>query len=171
MLSKRPNIKPILTKGDRMMEVVTRLLLLVMWGLTVYFYAILPETIPIHFNGAGEIDNYGNKATIFLLPVISTFVYALLSILNNYPYIFNYPVNITEENALYQYTLATRFIRLLNLCMVLLFLFIQCAFYYSATVKFPGSFVVFAPIVLFTLPLIIYVVKATKVKNRAPQDL
>ncbi|MHC1722346.1 MAG: SdpI family protein [Aminipila sp.] len=30
----------------------------------------LPEKIPMHFNMAGEIDNYGSKYTIFLAPVL-----------------------------------------------------------------------------------------------------
>lgn len=31
-------------------------------------YSYLPEQIPIHFNAAGEIDNYGGRISIFLAP-------------------------------------------------------------------------------------------------------
>lgn len=31
-------------------------------------YSYLPEQIPIHFNAAGEVDNYGGRISIFLAP-------------------------------------------------------------------------------------------------------
>ena len=38
-------------------------------GLLVF--SNLPDTIPIHFNEVGEVDNYGSRWTIFLAPIIS----------------------------------------------------------------------------------------------------
>ena len=35
----------------------------------VRFHA-MPDQVPIHYNAAGEIDNYGPKATVFVLPVV-----------------------------------------------------------------------------------------------------
>ncbi|MDD2494015.1 MAG: SdpI family protein [Tissierellia bacterium] len=36
----------------------------------IFSYGYLPDQIPIHFNVAGEIDNYGGKIYIFLFPAI-----------------------------------------------------------------------------------------------------
>ena len=48
-----------------------------------YLYPTLPQIIPTHFNASGEVDAWGDKSTIFLLPgimgVVSIFVYALLT--------------------------------------------------------------------------------------------
>jgi uncharacterized membrane protein len=40
----------------------------------------LPKIIPIHWNGAGEIDGCGSKITIFLMPVITIFLVFILAI-------------------------------------------------------------------------------------------
>ena len=69
------------------------------WALTLTNYSILPEIIPIHFNGAGKADGFGNKTHIFVLPIISTLLFIGLTILNKHPHIFNYPSQITKENA------------------------------------------------------------------------
>lgn len=35
----------------------------------IYLYIKLPETVPIHWNAAAQIDNWGRKETIFIIPV------------------------------------------------------------------------------------------------------
>ena len=91
------------------------------WALPLINYFDLPEIIPIHFNGAGKADRFGNKTHIFILPIISTLLFIGLTILNKRPHIFNYPSQITKENAVHQYTNATRMMRVLKLVIVLLF--------------------------------------------------
>jgi hypothetical protein len=44
-----------------------------------------------------------------------------MTILNRYPYLFNYPIAINSENALRQYTNSTRMIRYLKLSVVTIF--------------------------------------------------
>jgi hypothetical protein len=43
-----------------------------------------------------------------------------MTVLNRFPHIFNYTTTITEENALREYTRATRLVRYLKLTMVLI---------------------------------------------------
>ncbi|NMC56268.1 MAG: DUF1648 domain-containing protein [Eubacteriaceae bacterium] len=45
----------------------------------MYFY--LPDTIPIHWNINGEVDNYGGKATIFLLGALPAAMWLLMMFL------------------------------------------------------------------------------------------
>lgn len=85
------------------------------------YYPDLPETIAIHFNGLGEPDGWGGKGFLWLLPVLGLGIYALMTWLNQYPHTFNYPVKITEANAEWQYTLATRTIRFLKSIICLSF--------------------------------------------------
>ena len=35
----------------------------------IYLYTKLPEIIPIHWNAAVHIDNWGRKAVIFIIPI------------------------------------------------------------------------------------------------------
>ena len=120
-MNKRPRIKLQLNQTDKILEVVGWVSVFGIWALPLINYFDLPEIIPIHFNGAGKADGFGNKTHIFVLPIISTLLFIGLTILNKHPHIFNYPSQITKENAVHQYTNATRMMRVLKLVIVLLF--------------------------------------------------
>ena len=120
-MNKRPRIKLQLNQTDKILEVVGWVSVFGIWALPLINYFDLPEIIPIHFNGAGKADRFGNKTHIFVLPIISTLLFIGLTILNKHPHIFNYPSQITKENAVHQYTNATRMMRVLKLVIVLLF--------------------------------------------------
>ena len=120
-MNKRPRIKLQLNQTDKILEIVGWISVVGIWALPLINYSILPEIIPIHFNGAGKANGFGNKTHIFILPIISTLLFIGLTILNKRPHIFNYPSQITKENAVHQYTNATRMMRVLKLVIVLLF--------------------------------------------------
>ncbi|MEO6583394.1 MAG: DUF1648 domain-containing protein [Ferruginibacter sp.] len=116
-----PKIKPPLSPFDNTLELISILLLVLMWGFTIFSLFNLPATIPIHFNTKGEADNYGNKITILILPVLGTLIYFGLTQLNKYPHIFNYMTKINEDNALKQYSIATKMLRFLKAAILLIF--------------------------------------------------
>ena len=120
-MNKRPRIKLQLKQTEKVLEIVGWVSVVGIQALPLKNCSILPEIIPIHFNGAGKADGFGNKTHIFVLPIISTLLFIGLTILNKHPHIFNYPSQITKENAVDQYTNATRMMRVLKLVIVLLF--------------------------------------------------
>ena len=120
-MNKRPRIKLQLNQTDKILEIVGWISVVGIWALPLINYFDLPEIIPIHFNGAGKADGFGNKTHIFVLPIISSLLFIGFTILNKSPHIFNYPSQITKENAFRQYTNATRMMRVLKLVIVLLF--------------------------------------------------
>ncbi|KAA5823370.1 DUF1648 domain-containing protein [Algibacter amylolyticus] len=120
-MNTRPRIKLKLTKTDKTLEIFGWVSLLVLWSLTLANYVELPEIIPTHYNSTGEVDAFGDKSNIFALPIITTILFVGLTILNKNPHVFNYPCEITKENALHQYTNATRMMRVLKLVVVLIF--------------------------------------------------
>ena len=164
MEEERPKITPIPTSTDKLVEALGWLILLVLWGWTITHYSSLPETIPTHFNAAGNADGFGSKVSLIALPVIATLLFIGLTVLNRYPHIFNYPTSITQDNALRQYTLATRILRYLKLVLVLVFGGIEFMTIQNATGKGAGLGVWFLPLtlVLVFLPLIYFVVKSLK---------
>lgn len=120
-MEERPKLKVELTKSDKAVEVISWILLLSIWALTLTGYSKMPEIIPTHYNASGEADGFGQKITIFLLPVIATILFIGLTIANKYPHTFNYMTSITNENALTQYSNATRMMRYLK--TIILFIF------------------------------------------------
>ncbi len=101
-----------------------------------------------------------------MLPLIAIFMWLLISIFSRYPHIFNYPVKITEENRLLQYTIAVRFLRWLKLIIIVIFFLILMAVISSANTnagKNIAWLIVFIPIITF-VPLGVYISKSVKNK-------
>lgn len=61
------------------------------WLVPLAAMSSLPEEIPIHFDFSGNPDGYGARATLWLLPVIATFLGFLAIVLLQYPSSFNVP--------------------------------------------------------------------------------
>ena len=43
------------------------------------FWGRIPDQIPGHYNGAGEIDRWGSKFELLILPVVGVFMYLFIS--------------------------------------------------------------------------------------------
>lgn len=165
-MEQRPKIKPELTTSDRFLEALSVITLVGLWALVIYAFSVLPETIPIHFDFKGQPDDYGSKASILFLPILSTLLFVGLTIINRYPHIFNYPVKITEENALRQYANATRMIRLLKLIVLFVFLTIEFFVIQTALGASAGLAIWFLPFTLtiIYLPMGYYIVRSYRQK-------
>lgn len=150
-MEKRPRIKPELTNTDQFLEVLSIITLVGLWALVIYGFSILPETIPVHFDLKGQPDSYGSNASILFLPILSTLLYVGLTIINRYPHIFNYPVKITPENALRQYTNATKMIRVLKLIVLGVFFLIEFFTIRSALGASAGLGIWFLPFFLIVV--------------------
>ena len=122
--SERPKIKIPLQSLDYALEILAAWGLLGSIGLATYYYGQLPEQIPTHFGPSGQPDAFGSKNSLWLLPIMGTAIFALMTFLNRRPDWFNYPTKITAENAERQYTLGVRFIRFLKATVMLLFAYL-----------------------------------------------
>ena len=49
------------------------------------------EIIPLHINIHGEVDNYGSKWELFILPAIALLIYLLMWWLERNPQLYNFP--------------------------------------------------------------------------------
>ncbi len=120
----RPKLKIDLEPIDFLLESIGIIGLLLLIGLPIYYYGDLPATLPSHFNAKGEPDAFSGKGVIWPLSIIGTIMYVGMAVLNRFPHTFNYPVEITRENAERQYKNATRMIRMLNTIIVCVFAYI-----------------------------------------------
>jgi uncharacterized membrane protein len=123
-MEDRPQINLKLRPADILLEMLGSVAILAIWGLVISNYASLPDTIPTHFNAAGQPDDFGRKTSLFVLPIMSTILFFGLTFLNKFPEIFNYPVDITSDNAPAQYRNIQRMIRYLKMVIVWIFGFI-----------------------------------------------
>lgn len=121
-------------------------------------FGSLPEQIPTHINAQGDVDNFGSKSSIFLLPALAIFMAIGMAILARFPHKFNYLAKITPENAAFEYQRSRFIMRVTNMLTSLLFLVITGEFIQLATGESGNLTALFwvvlgtlliAPIVLF----------------------
>jgi uncharacterized membrane protein len=165
-MEERPKIRPEFTYSDLVLEVLGGFTLALLWILTILNYASLPESVPTHFNASGQVDDYGNKGSILLLPAVGTLIFAGITLLVRVPYIFNYPVAITEENAERQYRNAARMMRYMKFVVSFTFLIIQCRTIEIAEGVASGSGRWFLPAALGItfIPLALFIGRAVREK-------
>jgi uncharacterized membrane protein len=120
MLQERPKLKQHLNGVALVLEVIAFTLLLLIWVYVGYQYSNLPNTIPIHFNAAGQANDWGSKATILIIPVIATAICFGFYFLCKVPHVHNYMVNITPQNAAYQYNNSTLLLRVVKILAMLI---------------------------------------------------
>lgn len=68
------------TLTNVLLDIVTLSIILYMYINTALIYNSLPDEIGIHFNGSGQIDGYGSKNQLFVLPSIVSGLTMLTSI-------------------------------------------------------------------------------------------
>lgn len=124
-MDKRPKIPVKLVPLDYFIEFIGAIGLACLILLPICFYNDLPNEIPKHFNALGQVDAYGKRGIIWLLPVIGLVLYVAFTVLNKYPFVFNYPVKVTTDNAERLYKIGTRSIRLLKVVIILSFAFLN----------------------------------------------
>ena len=165
-MQERPKLIVPPTSANKFLEGLGVIGLITLWVFTIYIYPNLPETIPIHFNSKGEVDGYGSRMMAWLAPVIAMVLFGVLTFLNQHPHQFNYSVKITSENALRQYTLATRMIRILKWSLIVTFILLQWELWQASQGNNPHLSSLFLPIILMLmlLPVIYFVWQSQRQK-------
>lgn len=163
---KNPKIKIEPSISDQIFECFGILGLIFLISLPIYFYSELPDTIPTHFNGSGVADDFSRKSTLWILTIIGISSYVGLFILNKFPHIFNYIVEINLKNAEIQYRIATKMIRFLNVLVTWLFVYITYSIIQVGLGNQSGlnSSYVFVFIGLMTILIAYFLIQSSKNK-------
>lgn len=105
---------------------------------TVYALFILPDLpqqVAVHFNMAGEADNWGSKYILLLMPVIVLFMALAMEAVEKHPEWHNYPASKTKENEQAMYNISQRTINLVKNAILLIFSLLQLEMIRSATTE------------------------------------
>jgi Domain of unknown function (DUF1648) len=129
----RPRLRIPYESFDIIIECISITLLLLMWFYAISEYSQMSEIVVSHFNTKGEADGFGNKNVVWFIPSIATAIYLLLFIINRFPHIHNYMVNITKVNAYKNYKFSARVLRNINLFTVSLMMYV--AYFIIETAK------------------------------------
>jgi uncharacterized membrane protein len=165
-LDKQPVLILSKTSTEKILDGFSVLVILSTFAYLAYVWTLIPERIPIHINGQGKEDGWGNKYSLILLPVMTLILYIGLTVLSKYPHTFNYPYKITDENANRQYVNARLFMHCLKMLIVVMFGFVEWTLIQIAWGKsFALNMWVFSIVLIFILGTIIYfVIRSIKLK-------
>lgn len=100
---------------DNVADAVCILLLL---GTTVWLglqWNAIPEQVPVHYNALGEIDNWGEKVVLLILPWI---LYGVFLLIGAFPQTWNIPISVTEANRERVYSITSHFVSTLKMEIV-----------------------------------------------------
>ncbi|AGK95990.1 DUF1648 domain-containing protein [Clostridium pasteurianum] len=151
MTEKRPVLKLKYSISEKIIFALTVLILISDFILIAIYWRNMPSIIPTHFNFSGKPDGWGGRGSLLVVPITNLFIFILLAVLSKFPHIGNYPVNITEKNAKYQYSNARKLMIVMNLEIVCLFFYIFLSEIYSALDKSNGPGILFLPVFLLVI--------------------
>jgi uncharacterized membrane protein len=124
-LSQRPRVEVARTFPDYLAEILALIGVLFVITFPILSWTDLPEQLPRHFGITGSPTAWGGSGTILFPAILATLMYGGLTLVARIPHCFNYPWQITEENAAIQYRLARSMIIWLKALIVWMFLYIM----------------------------------------------
>jgi len=95
----RPRLKISKTKSEWMWDIIGYSVFIGALVFLMIVWTKLPEEVPAHYNYKGEVDRFGSKRELFILPGTALFTTILMQTLEMFPEIYNYPKRFSEENA------------------------------------------------------------------------
>ena len=147
----RQKIKLQPTKTDCLLEAIGFIGIIFIVVFVRAFYNDLPDTIPRHFNLTGTPDGFGGKSILFTLSAVTIVTYLILTVGLRFPHIFNYPFEITEENAERQYKNMTLMVRFIKTFIVMAFVYLTYATIKIGLGEMQGLGAWFTPVTLVSV--------------------
>ena len=109
-------------------KVINRILnilcLIVLIGINIYLiirWNAMPKLIPTHYDFAGNVDSYGSKGSVLMMPIVSWVWYILITVLEMFPALWNTGVKVTEENKFRVYAILRLMLDIIKFIMVVSF--------------------------------------------------
>ena len=131
-MKDRPRIRIAPTSSDQKIDIIIIVMTILLVAIPLVYYFRLPDIIPVHFDGASNIDGFGPKVIIWVIPIIGLLTYFSLRYLMDKPHLYNYPTTVTQENAEGLYRSGVKMMRYLLLITQLTYLIIVGAVLYAA---------------------------------------
>ena len=122
----------------------------------------LPEQIPTHYNAAGEIDGYGGRGILLLMPVIGLVTDLSIALAGRFPQSWNTGARLTVLNRARVYRLVRDLMADLRLGMALLFS--GFAIYQSTLPEHFGGWIAAVMALLVLAPLLRYFIRLPRAR-------
>ena len=143
------------TMLEKLANVIGVASIVIMTLYMVLNWSALPSDVPIHFNATGEVDRWGSKWWMLLLPIITIVIYIFMDLIERKPHTHNYPTRLTEQNATQFYKESCRTMNLTKNITAMMLAYITVRSVLVALEKVQGLGMVIMGIFIFLLVFII----------------
>lgn len=148
------NNKPVLdipkTLFKKLLDSITAIVYLAGIVYTIVIWSQLPDQVPAHYNAAGDVNRWGSKWELILLPVIAALLAVFMSFLEKHPEWHNY-MKLNENNIEFQYKNSRMLLNVLKNECVLLFVFLTYSTEQVALGNIDSLGIVFLPVFLIII--------------------
>lgn len=135
------------TRADRILDFLGWILLIGTLAYLILGWSSFPDQIPMHYNGAGEIDRWGGKGEIIFIEVMMWILYLGIGVVEKYPQIWNTGVEVTAKNKEKVYRTLKYMLKTLKFLTALIFAYLIVNSLQSAPL--PGWFTPAVMILVF----------------------
>ena len=114
-------------KRTRLIKIVDCICAILLIGCTIWVacrYGSLPDRIATHYGANGGIDGYGNKSAIWWVIAIMWVVVGIMSVVEQFPRLWNTGFKLTKENHSRLLALTWHFISTTKLVISVMFAYI-----------------------------------------------
>ncbi|MEK5233720.1 DUF1648 domain-containing protein [Lysinibacillus sp. FSL K6-0232] len=116
----RPIVKIPKTKSEKVWDYIGGVFFILSIFYIMVVWTKLPDKIPGHFNGLGEVDRWGSKLELLILPCIGGALWLFMTLLEKVPHMHNYPARLNEKNVKAFYINSRKILNeVKNLCLIL----------------------------------------------------
>jgi uncharacterized membrane protein len=166
MPEKRPKIKLPKTKVEWLWDVIGYSIYIGSLIFLIYYWSVLPAEVPAHYNALGEVDRWGSKLELLILPIVGASLALFMQGVERFPEKHNYPDRLNEVNAEKFYLQSRKMINSSkNICLLIFSLVL----YESVSIAlgwWNGFGAWFLPVMLLAvfIPIIVGIVKQQKIQ-------
>ena len=139
-------------------------------GVTLYLilaWNTIPAKVPMHYNAAGEVNQWGSKSGLIIFPIISWLIYGMITLIERYPQIWNTGVRITKENRDQVYRLLKDLIAWVKMITLSIF---GCLTVLSSLARSLPVWYLLAFVVLLFGVIAYYIVRITRTRSEYPLE-
>ncbi|MEK4229863.1 DUF1648 domain-containing protein [Solibacillus sp. FSL H8-0538] len=116
----RPKLILPKTTAEKIADIIGIGALLIAILYLIMSWSSLPLEVPAHYGIGGEVDRWGSKYELLLLPVIGCFLHLILNFAEKRPHTHNYPDRLNESNVEAFYTHSRKMLNYTkNICNIL----------------------------------------------------
>jgi uncharacterized membrane protein len=157
----RPSVIVHRTKEGLVFEVISAVLIVLLWVIAVVLFLHSPEKVPTHFGANLEANAIGSKSVLLIMAVVGTFTTILMLVSAYFPHkMVNMPFEVTDVR---QYAPIVQMTRVLAIEIALLFISIVTMMGDSKSVL--PKILLICVFVLIIITTIYYSVKAYKLRK------